>query len=122
MDDAALPEVLARHLDAFNRQDLDTLLDGFTADARWVTGTSSFRGRAELADLFRGAFPVSPTLRPLSVLAAGDRVAAELREYLVHDGVPAEFAIAGFYRIESGRIAAAKIYREGSADLPRSTR
>jgi ketosteroid isomerase-like protein len=77
-----------RHLDAFNRQDLDGLLAGFTDDAVWITGTDSFRGRDELTELFRGAFAVAPVLRAVSVL------------------------------VDGGRIAAAKIYREGSADLP----
>lgn len=107
------------HLTAFNHQDLDTLLAGFAADAVWVTGTDVFRGHAQLADLFGGAFALAPTLRAATVLIDGDRVAAELTEHLVHQGKESLFAIAGFYRFSGERIAAAKIYREGSATLPR---
>jgi hypothetical protein len=30
---------------------------------------------------------------------------------------PLRYSIAGFYRLRDGRIASAKIYREGSAEL-----
>jgi uncharacterized protein len=112
-----LRAAFAQHVSAFNAQDLDALLAGLTPDARWVTGASTATGRTELAELFGGAFEVAPTLRLVTLVADGDRVAAELIERLVHDGVAHEFAIAGFYRFEDGQIAAAKIYREGSAEL-----
>jgi hypothetical protein len=44
----------------------------------------------------------------------GDQVACELIEHRVVDGVTRVDQIAGFYRVQSGRITA-KIYREGSA-------
>jgi hypothetical protein len=50
------------------------------------------------------------------MLVDGDQVACELSEHLVVDGVARVGQIAGFYRVQSGRITAAKIYREGSAD------
>jgi len=40
-----------------------------------------------------------------------------LSEQLVVDDATRVDHIAGFYRVRSGRITAAKIYREGSADL-----
>ena len=45
------------------------------------------------------------------------QVACELSEQLVVDNATRVDHIAGFYRVRSGRITAAKIYREGSADL-----
>jgi uncharacterized protein (TIGR02246 family) len=114
----AAGDVIARHVDAFNAHDLAGLLACFTNDATWVTGTSRFRGRSELERLFGGAFrALAPTLTIENMLVEGDRVACELREDYTVDGVARTDRIAGFYRVESGRIAAAKIYREGSADV-----
>jgi hypothetical protein len=45
-----------------------------------------------------------------------DQVACELSEQIVVDGTTLLDHIAGFYRVHSGRITGAKIYREGSAD------
>ncbi|MEV0582568.1 nuclear transport factor 2 family protein [Nonomuraea sp. NPDC050310] len=110
--------VLRAHVDAFNARDLDALMAGFTEDASWVTGTSRVQGRAELTELFAGAMEgLLPTLVIHELLAEGDRAACEMTETLTVDGEERSFAIAGFYRLREGRIAAAKIYREGSAEL-----
>jgi uncharacterized protein len=116
VDDPA--EVVRRHLDAFNAADLDGLMRGFSDDATWVTGTETVRGTAALKTFFAAAFAdLSPQLRVESILAEGDRVACELREDYVADGVGRTDHIAGFYRVSDGRITAAKIYREGSAEV-----
>ena len=116
-DQSASESAVRRHIDAFNEGDLDALLAGFTDDAAWVTGTSTARGRAELAELFEGAISqLRPRLDLDELIAERDRVACELTETLPGD-VPQTFAIAGFYRLRDGRIASAKIYREGSAKI-----
>ena len=113
-----MSEVLRRHVAAFNNRDLQSLLDGFTDDAVWITGSSVVRGHDELTDLFSGAMEqLLPTLTVENVLADGDQVAAQLTERLTHNGETQVFAIAGFYRLAGDRIASAKIYREGSAEL-----
>ena len=113
-----MSEALRRHVAAFNDRNLEALLDGFTDDAVWITGTSVVRGRAELTELFSGAMEqLLPTLAIENVLADGDQVAAQLTERLTHNGQVRVFAIAGFYRLAGDRIAWAKIYREGSAEL-----
>ncbi|GAA3576015.1 hypothetical protein GCM10022222_70910 [Amycolatopsis ultiminotia] len=113
-----MTEALRRHVDAFNDRDLEALLAGFTDDAVWVTGGSVVHGRKELAELFSDALEqLLPTLTIENVIADGDRVAAQLTEQLTHNGVGRQFSIAGFYRFEGGRIASAKIYREGNAEL-----
>jgi limonene-1,2-epoxide hydrolase len=110
--------VLRRHVDAFNARDLDALMAGFTPDASWVTGTSVARGHDELTGLFAGAMAgLLPTLRIQNLLADGDRAACELTETLTFEGEQRTYSIAGFYRLRDGRIASAKIYREGSAEL-----
>ncbi|WP_020420330.1 nuclear transport factor 2 family protein [Amycolatopsis sp. ATCC 39116] len=109
---------LEAHVEAFNDRDLAALMAGFTDDAAWITGTTTVRGSAELADLFEGALRgLLPTLTLDNVIASGDQAAAQLTETLTADGAEHTFAIAGFYRFRDGRISAAKIYREGSAEI-----
>ena len=110
--------VVTRHIDAFNAHDLDQLMACFSTDVTWVTGADSFQGAAAVRTLFAGAFEgLSPQLQLRSLLADGDLVACELREDYSAGGVERTDHIAGFYRVEAGRITAAKIYREGSADV-----
>jgi uncharacterized protein len=56
--------------------------------------------------------------RDLEALMAGDgQAAAQLTEVFTFEGVERTDHIAGFYVVRQGRITAAKIYREGSADV-----
>ena len=90
----------------------------FSTDVTWVTGADRFQGAAAVRTLFAGAFAeLSPQLQLRSLLAEGDLVACELREDYSTGGVEHTDFIAGFYRVEAGRITDAKIYREGSADV-----
>ncbi|GGP66685.1 nuclear transport factor 2 family protein [Saccharothrix coeruleofusca] len=111
-------EVIREHVDAFNSRDLEGLLAGFTDDAVWITGTSVARGRAELAELFGNAMAgLLPSLVVDNLLVVGDRAACQLTEELSDGGERLTFSIAGFYQLRDGRIASAKIYREGSAEI-----
>jgi len=111
--------VLHAHMTAFNDRDVAGLLDGFTEDAEWMTGKYTCRGHAELGELFEGAFAaIAPRLEVRRVIPGDGVVAAELVEHMIVDGHRMSAAIAGFYLVRDGRIARAKIYREGSADLP----
>jgi uncharacterized protein len=111
--------VVRRHIDAFNARDLDALIACFSTDVTWITGTDSFHGSAALRELFAAAFAeLSPRLHLLSLAAEGGVVACELREdYSAAGGGDRTDHIAGFYRVDTGLIVAAKIYREGSADV-----
>jgi hypothetical protein len=110
--------VVRRHVEAFNARDLDALMAGFTEDASWVTGTSTAQGHGELAELFAGAMAgLLPTLAIRDLLAEGDRAACQMTETLTVAGEESTFFIAGFYQLRGGRIASAKIYREGSAEI-----
>jgi len=110
--------VVTRHIDAFNAHDLDALMACFSIDASWTTGVDRFQGAAALRTLFAGAFEaLAPRLSLKNLLVQGDQVACELREDYSVEGVDRTDHIAGFFRVEAGRIAAAKIYREGSADI-----
>ena len=109
--------VVREHLRAFNAGDLPALLDGFTPEAVWVTGRSSARGRVELAELFgRAMADLRPTLTLRALVATDGLVACELTEMLTSGGRQQTYPIACFYEIAAGRIASARIYREGSAE------
>jgi len=111
-------DILNRHIHAFNARDIDALMALFAPTAEWITGQSRIVGKHELREFFAGAFAeLLPTLEVRTVLEAPDRVACEIAERLTHDGATRVFNIAGFYTISDGRIVAAKIYREGSAEL-----
>lgn len=111
-------DVLHEHIRAFNDRDLDALMGRFTPAAEWTTGQSRIVGEHELREFFSAAFMgLLRTLEVQTILEAPGMAACEIIERLTHAGQPREFDIAGFYRIAGDRIAAAKIYREGSADL-----
>ncbi|MEV8566982.1 nuclear transport factor 2 family protein [Streptomyces sp. NPDC051322] len=112
-------ETLIRtHVEAFNTHDLETLMAGFTDDAVWVTGTTTTQGRAELTELFARALEgLLPTLTIQNLIVGDDRAACQMVETFTVDGAERTDHIAGFYAVANGRIASAKIYREGSADV-----
>ncbi len=49
------------------------------------------------------------------LVADGDRVAAQLRERVIEDGVESIEHIAAFYEVEDGLLRSVKVYREGGA-------
>jgi hypothetical protein len=106
------------HIRAFNARDLDALMAGFTDDAVWITGASTATGRTELAGLFTDAMSgLLPTLTVETLLTGGDKAACQMTETLTADGEERNFSIAAFYVLRGGRIASAKVYREGSAEI-----
>jgi hypothetical protein len=118
MTEADVAAAISEHVRAFNDRDVDALMSGFTDDACWITGSSTVRGRAELADLFTSAMTgLLPTLEIQDLLVAADRAACQLTEKLTVHGEQRVDFIAGFYEFRDGRIARAKIYREGSAEV-----
>jgi heme-degrading monooxygenase HmoA len=111
-------QIVRDHIAAFNAHNLEDLLACFSADATWLTGSDHFRGTAELAKFFASAFSeLNPELSVTTMLVDRDQVACQMSEHLVIDGVARVDQIAGFYRVQNGRITAAKIYREGTADV-----
>lgn len=91
------------------------MLGALADDAVWVTGRTTVRGRADLTDFFASAFAGLDAILAVRTLVTDGRIAAaELTE--TFDGTRA-VPIAGFYELAGGRIARARIYREGSADV-----
>ena len=111
-----IEDLIKGHVKAFNARDPGALMAGFADDAVWITGKTTARGRAEFADLFAGAMKgLLPTLAIQNLIAGEGQAAAQLVEVFTFEGAERTDHIAGFYVIKQGRIAAAKIYREGSA-------
>jgi hypothetical protein len=108
-----------RHLDAFNRRDLDAVVDGFAEDAVFDTGHDAFVGRRAIAQLFADALaaPVKATLELRTAVCSADVAACELTERLSVGGVEQDLAVAAFYTVKGGHLARVKVYREGSARL-----
>ena len=111
-------ELVEEHLAAFNAHDSARLLAGLAQDVQWATGRDVFRGRGALADLFdAGLWAMDPSLEVRTIVASGDRAAAELMEQLTVEGELRRFAIAVFFRFADGLITHATVYREGTADI-----
>lgn len=110
--------VVGEHLAAFNAHDRERVLAGLAPDVVWSTGRDTLRGHAALAELFDdGLWALAPALRVVSLVAEGDRVAAEVVETLTIDGVEQTFRIACFFELQDGLIRRVNVFREGTADL-----
>lgn len=109
---------VAEHLAAFNGHDTQRILAGLADDIVWNTGQDVISGVDGLKDLFDDwLWGLDPSLSVRTLIAHENRVAAELTEELTVNGELRTFAIAAFFVVETGRIATAKIYREGTADI-----
>jgi hypothetical protein len=107
------------HIAAFNADDLDALVAGFSDDAIFATGEDLFVGARGIRALFADALAnLDATLELRRAAVQGGLVACELTERIVVSGVVHELHLAAFYTVRAGRIARAKIYREGTADPP----
>ena len=115
---AATRAAVLEHLAAFNAHDTARLLAGLADTVRWTTGTDRFTGTAALREVFDDwLWSLDPSLQVTSLVADGDRAAAELVEQLTVDGQRRTFAIATFFELAHGLIVAATVYREGNADV-----
>jgi ketosteroid isomerase-like protein len=109
--------LVARHVAAFNAGDVDALLADFAADATWVTGTYTVPP-GKLSDFFRDAMQeLTPRLTVRRSIDGGDAVAVEMTESWTLGDRPDSAALLAVFSLRDGKIAAAKIYREGSADV-----
>jgi uncharacterized protein len=118
MTDADVAAAIGDHVRAFNNRDIDALMNDFTDDACWITGATIARGHADRRELFTSAMTgLLPALTIQDLLVSTDRAACQLIERLNVGGKEKVCFIAGFYQFRGGRIASAKIYREGSAEV-----
>jgi uncharacterized protein len=111
--------VVHAHLEAFNADDLETLVAGFSEDAVFATGEHLVVGRRGIRAMFTDALrELDATLELRTAIVQGETAACELTERITVNGVTHEFHLAAFYTVRDGALARAKIYREGSAEPP----
>jgi uncharacterized protein len=104
------------HVEAFNADDLESLVAGFSDDAVFASGEHLVVGRRGIRAMFADALrELDATLELRSAVVQGETAACELTERLGLEGRVFEFHIAAFYTVRGGVIARAKIYREGTS-------
>ncbi|MCA1783791.1 MAG: nuclear transport factor 2 family protein [Intrasporangiaceae bacterium] len=110
-------DVIRAHVAAFNSADASQVASGFHVDAKFCTGRDVVvEGRQSLKAFFEEAFRALSLKLTVEVLVVDDqRVAAQLQEHVVDDGVESVDHIAAFYDVEGGLLRSVKVYREGSA-------
>jgi len=110
--------VVLQHLEALNAHDPDAFFATVDPAVVWRTGTDRYVGREALGELFDDGFwQWRPRMHPLTLAEQGGVVLAELEETLHLDGGAQHFRIAASFEVVDRLIVAARIYREGSADL-----
>ena len=111
--------VIHAHVAAFNADDLEAVVAGFAEDAVFANGDQLIVGRRGIRALFGQALgQVRATLEVRTAIAQGNAVACELTELVTVGEQTFEFHLAGFYTVHGGVITRAKIYREGTAEVP----
>lgn len=111
-DDPTLAAVEA-HVAAFNADDLEGLVAGFSEDAVFASGDQLVVGRRGIRALFRDAVTtLDARLELRQAVVQGEVAACELTERLDLEGRIYEFQLAAFFTVRDGVIARAKVYRE----------
>jgi nuclear transport factor 2 (NTF2) superfamily protein len=115
--DPRAAEVVHAHVAAFNSADASRVASGFHVDARFCTGRDVVvEGRPSLRTFFEAAFRALSLELTVEVLVVdGHRVAVQMREHIVDDGVESVEHIAAFYEVDGGLLRSVKVYREGTA-------
>jgi uncharacterized protein len=104
------------HVAAFNADDLEGLVAGFSEDAVFASGDELVVGRRGIRAMFADALTaLDARLELRSTVVQGEVAACELTERLVLEGRTYEFHLAAFFTVRDGSIARAKVYREGAA-------
>ncbi|MGH2752329.1 MAG: nuclear transport factor 2 family protein [Actinomycetota bacterium] len=112
--------VVRCHLAAFNERDLEGLRADLAEEVVFATGSDIVSGRAAVCEFFGDALSgsIELELRLNRAIVDGNAVACELIERISSDSGTNEVPIAAFFTVGNGLLRHAKVYREGSADLP----
>lgn len=110
----AVLDAIAHHIDAYNRRDIDSLLDGFSEDAVLRTANERFVGRGALHELFTGAFdaPDETKLFMRGAVVENGSAACELTERLYDGDQEYDSEFVGLYTVLAGRIVRARLYHD----------
>jgi hypothetical protein len=102
------------HIDAYNRRDIESLLDGFASDAVLKTGGRVVVGLDNIHALFTSTFaaPWHSTLHITSAVVQDGTAACEMTETLQSETRHHESELVGIYTVHSGRIVRARLYRD----------
>lgn len=109
-------ELARRHISAFNAHDVDALLADFAPSAGWVTGDYTVP-QGQLREFFASAMQsLTPQLTLRRIVDGGEVVAIEMTEHWINEANAKSADLIAVFDLDSGKIARARIYREGSAD------
>lgn len=110
------PNLVQRHINAFNDRDVDALLADFAPSADWVTGDYTVPV-GQLRQFFTSAMEsLTPQLTFRRAIDGGNVVAIEMTEQWTHDTTARTADLIAVFDLDAGKIARARIYREGTAD------
>lgn len=109
-------DLVKRHIAAFNAQDVNALLADFAPGAEWVTGDYAVPPGELRAFFTRAMESITPKLTLIRTIADETTVAAEMSEEWTHNRVEKSASLITVFDLVDGKIARAKVYREGSAD------
>lgn len=108
-------DLVNRHIEAFNNQDVDALLADFDPSADWVTGDYTVPN-GQLREFFTSAMKaLTPQLNLRRIIEGENAVAIEMTENWTHEGTSKSTALIAVFDLVDDKITRAKIYREGSA-------
>lgn len=109
-------ELVERHIEAFNNQDVEALLADFDPLANWVTGDYTVP-EGQLREFFTSAMQtLTPRLILRRMIEGESAVAIEMTEDWTYKGDSRSSALIAVFDLRDEKITRAKIYREGSAD------
>lgn len=110
------PNLVQRHINAFNDRDVDALLADFAPSTVWITGDYTVPG-GQLRDFFTSAMEsLTPQLTLRRAINGGNVVAIEMTEQWTHDATAKSADLIAVFDLDDGKISRARIYREGTAD------
>jgi uncharacterized protein len=118
-------EAVRRHYDAFNRGDLDGLMEPVAVDAEFVNVPlgEAYRGHHEIRAFFRGLWDVVEDYRvePEEFIRGGEqivvpvRLSGRFRHTGISEGIPAVMAHA--LRVRNGKIVRNHVCRDKAEAL-----
>lgn len=110
------PNLVQRHINAFNDRDVDALLTDFAPSAEWITGDYTVP-KGQLREFFTSAMEsLTPQLTLRRAIVGGNAVAIEMTEAWTHDSTAKSAELIAVFDLDAGKITRARIYREGTAD------
>lgn len=110
------PNLVQRHINAFNDRDVDALLADFVPSAVWVTGDYTVP-EGQLREFFTSAMEsLLPQLTLRRAIDGGNAVAIEMTGEWTHDATAKSADLIAVFDLDAGKVSRVRIYRGGTAD------